>query len=105
MDDRVQAVARFRGLKIFLLASFLGLKPQALCSRLLRRLTEVSQMMRCVRKQAYLLGIILLSLGPSVAGGQSRFVTTRGKEIVSPDSKPLLLRGINLGNWLLPEGY
>ena len=62
-------------------------------------------MMRCVRRQAYLLGIILLSLGPSVASGQSRFVATRGKELASPDGKPLLLRGINLGNWLLPEGY
>src|SRR6266403_2400017 len=36
---------------------------------------------------------------------QSRFVTTRGKVIISPDGKPLLLKGINLGNWLLPEGY
>jgi len=36
---------------------------------------------------------------------QSRFVTTRGKLIISPDGKPLLLKGINLGNWLLPEGY
>jgi aryl-phospho-beta-D-glucosidase BglC (GH1 family) len=25
--------------------------------------------------------------------------------VVSADGKPLLLRGINLGNWLLPEGY
>ncbi len=33
------------------------------------------------------------------------FVTTRGTEIVTPDGKPLLLRGINLGNWLNPEGY
>jgi aryl-phospho-beta-D-glucosidase BglC (GH1 family) len=24
---------------------------------------------------------------------------------VTPDGKPLLLKGINLGNWLLPEGY
>src|SRR5437016_9856917 len=56
-------------------------------------------------KQAYLWGIILLSLVPSLAGGQTRFVTTRGKEIVSPEGKPLLLKGINLGNWLLPEGY
>ena len=37
--------------------------------------------------------------------GQSRFITTRGKDIVSADGKPLLLKGINLGNWLLPEGY
>ena len=62
-------------------------------------------MMRSLKKQPFLLAIVLLSLAPSVAGGQTRFVTTRGKEFVSPDSKPLLLKGINLGNWLLPEGY
>ena len=62
-------------------------------------------MTRCLRKQAYLLAIILLSFVPSVGGAQTRFVTTRGREIVSPDGKPLLLKGINLGNWLLPEGY
>ena len=28
-----------------------------------------------------------------------------GKEIVTPDGKPLLLRGTNLGNWFEPEGY
>jgi hypothetical protein len=33
------------------------------------------------------------------------FVTTRGREFIGPDGQPLLLRGINLGNWLLPEGY
>src|SRR5205807_8397636 len=62
-------------------------------------------MMRCIRKQAYLLAIILVSLAPSVTGGQTRFVVTRGKELVAPNGKPLLLKGINLGNWLLPEGY
>jgi aryl-phospho-beta-D-glucosidase BglC (GH1 family) len=45
----------------------------------------------------------LVALGSIQA--QSRFVTTRGKDIISPDGKPLLLKGINLGNWLLPEGY
>src|SRR6266480_4822452 len=50
--------------------------------------------------------IILLSLVFSSASiGQSKFVTTRGKEFVSPAGKPLLLKGINLGNWLVPEGY
>ena len=24
---------------------------------------------------------------------------------MTPDGKPLLLKGINLGNWLVPEGY
>ncbi len=62
-------------------------------------------MIRFGRKQACLWGLMLLSLAPSLAGGQTRFVTTRGKMIVSPDGKPLLLKGINLGNWLLPEGY
>lgn len=36
---------------------------------------------------------------------RSAFVTTRGREIIGPDGQPLLLRGIGLGNWLLPEGY
>jgi len=62
-------------------------------------------MTRCVRKQACLWGIFLLMFTTSIASGQKRFVTTRGKEIVTPDGKPLLLKGINLGNWLLPEGY
>jgi len=53
-----------------------------------------------------LLAVVLLSLGvPFTTNGQSKFVTTRGKEFISPDGKPLLLKGINLGNWLLPEGY
>jgi endoglucanase len=50
--------------------------------------------------------IILLLLATSISShGQSRFVTTRGKDIVAADGKPLSLKGINLGNWLLPEGY
>jgi len=39
------------------------------------------------------------------AGARAKFVTTRGREFVGPDGRPMLLRGINLGNWLLPEGY
>jgi aryl-phospho-beta-D-glucosidase BglC (GH1 family) len=50
--------------------------------------------------------ILLLNLAASTSSyGQSRFVTTRGKDLVATDGKPLLLKGINLGNWLLPEGY
>jgi aryl-phospho-beta-D-glucosidase BglC (GH1 family) len=36
---------------------------------------------------------------------QTSFVSTRGSSIVTPDGKPIMLRGINLGNWLVPEGY
>jgi len=36
---------------------------------------------------------------------RSKFVSVRGKEFILPDGKPILLKGINVGNWLLPEGY
>lgn len=39
---------------------------------------------------------------PTDAG---RFVRAQGKRLVTPEGDPLKLRGINLGNWLLPEGY
>jgi len=59
------------------------------------------------RKQQALWCVVLLLnlLACTTIKAQSRFITTRGKAIVSPDGKPLLLKGINLGNWLLPEGY
>ena len=52
------------------------------------------------------LAIVLLALSlPFTSVGQSKFVTRRGQQLIAPDGKPLLLKGINLGNWLLPEGY
>ncbi len=57
-------------------------------------------------KQILLLALLQLSLGPSnTTSGQPKFVTTQGKHFISPNGKPLLLKGINLGNWLVPEGY
>jgi endoglucanase len=58
------------------------------------------------KRRVFLLAVIIVGLGSTAAASaQSRFVTTRGKTFASPDGKPLLLKGINLGNWLLPEGY
>src|ERR1044072_624858 len=48
---------------------------------------------------------VLILVTAHLTDAQSKFVTVRGKEFVAPDGKPLLLKGINLGNWLLPEGY
>src|SRR5258707_9318609 len=63
-------------------------------------------MTRCRNGQALGCGMLLLILlACTSTNAQSRYVTTRGKLIVSADGKPLLLKGINLGNWLLPEGY
>lgn len=36
---------------------------------------------------------------------QHTFVSTRGQNIILPNGTPILLRGINIGNWLVPEGY
>ena len=32
-------------------------------------------------------------------------MTVKGRQIVGRDGQPLLLKGIGIGNWLLPEGY
>lgn len=36
---------------------------------------------------------------------QNGFVHTRGPDLLDGGGKPLMLRGINLGNWFEPEGY
>ncbi len=43
--------------------------------------------------------------GPVPEGRGSSHVQTRGRDLVGPDGAVLRLRGINLGNWLVPEGY
>ena len=49
--------------------------------------------------------IALLICCVTSIGAQAQFAHTQGKEIVDGAGKPLLLRGTNLGNWLVPEGY
>jgi hypothetical protein len=67
---------------------------------------EYRLMTWCKRKPALCWIVLLLNLAASTSTiGQSRFVTTRGRDLISVDGRPLLLKGINLGNWLLPEGY
>ena len=48
---------------------------------------------------------LILSLSVIAAAADRRFVRAQGKDLVAPDGSKLLLRGINLGNWLVPEGY
>ncbi len=33
------------------------------------------------------------------------FVYTSGSQIIEPNGNPIILKGTNLGNWLVPEGY
>ena len=63
--------------------------------------------MRLEKKKALLLlAVSLLCFADCpAAGARAKFVTTRGREFVAPSGQTLFLKGINLGNWLLPEGY
>ncbi|HEX4851571.1 MAG TPA: cellulase family glycosylhydrolase, partial [Puia sp.] len=49
----------------------------------------------------------IFSLGLSVAAlsQANKFITSKGKQIIGVDGKEFLIRGTNLGNWLVPEGY
>lgn len=52
----------------------------------------------------FLFVLLIVSFGTLNAQGTGYF-STKGKEIVDPQGKPVLLKGIGLGNWLVPEGY
>ncbi len=39
------------------------------------------------------------------AEAQNTFISVKGKEIIGTNGKPMLLKGTNLGNWMVPEGY
>lgn len=56
-----------------------------------------------IKVPAHILAALLL---PAVSlCAQQGFVHTSGTQIVDGQGKPLMLRGINLGNWFEPEGY
>lgn len=57
---------------------------------------------RCFRVICVLVVCVWAQCGAWAQGG---FVHTSGTELVDGSGKPLMLRGINLGNWLEPEGY
>ncbi len=50
------------------------------------------------------LALLLVSSGWQQAA-KKKFVYVDGKHIYSPQGERLHLKGVNLGNWLLPEGY
>ena len=51
-------------------------------------------------------GLILLFISSCTEVSQeNRFLRTRGQDIVDGSGHKVLLRGVGLGNWLLPEGY
>ena len=58
-------------------------------------------MMRVILKTIILAAV----LSAGLPAARNAFVHTDGQRIVAPGGGKLLLRCINLGNWLVPEGY
>ena len=60
-----------------------------------------------VMQSRSILAFCLLShvLGCAAVHAASGFLQTRGQDIVDTNGQKVLLRGVGLGNWLLPEGY
>lgn len=50
-------------------------------------------------------GAALVGATDLAAKTESAFVHAHKSNLIAPDGKKLMLRGINLGNWLEPEGY
>ncbi|MBM3642768.1 MAG: glycoside hydrolase family 5 protein [Alphaproteobacteria bacterium] len=51
------------------------------------------------------LAALLLALSYSPVLARDGLVRTEGSRIVAPDGTTLAIKGISLGNWLMPEGY
>ncbi|WP_199138821.1 glycoside hydrolase family 5 protein [Pedobacter sp. ASV12] len=52
------------------------------------------------------LKILILAVTPFFVAAQSpKFFDVKGKSIIDPKGQPIVLKGTNLGNWLIPEGY
>jgi aryl-phospho-beta-D-glucosidase BglC (GH1 family) len=51
---------------------------------------------------ALLLSLLALA---APAAADSRLVRTEGRNFIAPDRSVLNIKGISLGNWLMPEGY
>jgi hypothetical protein len=47
----------------------------------------------------------LLALGFAVPASADALVRIEGKRFIAPDGGTLQIKGISLGNWLMPEGY
>jgi hypothetical protein len=53
----------------------------------------------------YIALTLLLSFGLACPMAYGQYVHTSGEQIVDARGREIHLRGINLGNWMLPEGY
>jgi endoglucanase len=52
-------------------------------------------------KIIFLYCLVMLAINTTA----QKFISTKGKDIIGVDGKTFLMKGTNLGNWLVPEGY
>ncbi len=64
-----------------------------------------SQKMHGKRSIVLIINLLLFAAGIFKVEAQSTFISVKGKEIIGTNGKPMLLKGTNLGNWMVPEGY
>lgn len=53
----------------------------------------------------FLIASLLIIISTAAYSQSKNFFSVKGKEIIDQGGNPILLKGINLGNWLVPEGY
>src|SRR5580704_15699659 len=56
-------------------------------------------------KRALALALLVPFGGKARAEPVSGFVRAEGKRLIGPDGREFLVRGVNLGHWLVPEAY
>ena len=61
--------------------------------------------MSCYSPVMRLLVALLMLLGLASPAHAEALVRIDGRNFVEPDGRILRLKGISLGNWLMPEGY
>ncbi len=49
--------------------------------------------------------LAMLALAPAPVRADSDMIQTKGRHLVRPNGEVFHIRGIGLGNWLVPEGY
>jgi len=58
-----------------------------------------------IRIKSVLIATLMLAFNITLSAQDRGFISVKGKEIIGVDQHPFLIKGTNLGNWLIPEGY
>jgi endoglucanase len=58
-----------------------------------------------MKKYLLMITALLLAAIQFSEAQSAKFITVKGRNIIGTDGKLFLMRGTNLGNWLIPEGY